>query len=141
MSEGVQSFAIEASREAISAFADRFADWAARHAIPESSVRAFQVVFDELLTNAVDYGLQDHPTPLLRVDVQPTDLGLEAWIVDNGPAFDPLRDADPPDLDLSVEDRPIGGLGIHLVKSLMDDADYRRSDGRNLLHLSKRHAA
>lgn len=135
-----ETFAIGIDRAAVADFTDRFAGWAAAHAIPESSVRAFQVVFDELLTNAIDYGLQDRTDPLLQVVLHPDGARLEAWIIDNGPAFDPLQDAAPPDLELSVEERPIGGLGIHLVKSLMDGADYHRSEGRNLLHLSKRHA-
>lgn len=137
---GAHTFTISTNRAAVSAFADTFADWAGTHAIPESSVRAFQVVFDELLTNAIDYALHDRPDPLLQVLLQPTGSMLEAWIVDNGPAFDPLQDAALPDLDLSVEERPIGGLGIHLVKSLMDGAEYRRDHDRNVLHLRKRHA-
>lgn len=135
-----ETFAIGVNRAAVAAFTDQFADWAASHAIPESSVRAFQVVFDELLTNAIDYGLQDSAEPLLQVVLQPHGGRLEAWIIDNGPAFDPLQDAAAPDLELSVEERPIGGLGIHLVKSLLDAADYIRSGGRNFLHLSKNHA-
>lgn len=135
-----QTFIIQTNREAVSAFADAFADWAVAHAIPESSVRAFQVVFDELLTNAIDYGLQDQTDPMLQVSVRSTWPALDAWIIDNGLAFDPLHDAASPDLNLSLEDRQIGGLGIHLVKSLMDEAEYRRDGGYNRLHLRKRHA-
>jgi serine/threonine-protein kinase RsbW len=137
---GEQTFTIDISRHAVSAFADEFARWASVHDVPEPSVRAFQVVFDELLTNAIDYALQGKADALLQVTLRPDQQALDAWIIDNGPAFDPLHEAATPDLELSVEDRPIGGLGIHLVKSLMDRADYRRNDGRNLLHLSKRHA-
>jgi anti-sigma regulatory factor (Ser/Thr protein kinase) len=136
-----RTFTIDTTRHAVSAFADDFADWAGRQGVPESSVRAFQVVFDELLTNAIDYALHDNPDPLLQVVLQLTGPALEAWVIDNGRAFDPLHDAAVPDLELSVEDRPIGGLGIHLVKSLMDQAEYRRDHDRNVLHLRKRHAA
>lgn len=134
------TFRIATTREAISAFADEFADWAVHRGIPEGSIRAFQVVFDEMLTNAIDYSLAGLPAPLLEVRLQASAQALEATIIDNGPPFDPLKDAVPPDLELSVEDRPIGGLGIHLVKSLMDSAAYQRLDGRNLLRLHKRHA-
>lgn len=136
----VQNFTIATNRQAVSAFADTFAAWAGERGIPESSVRAFQVVFDELLTNAIDYGLADTADGQLQVSLCPSVEALEAVIVDNGPAFDPLLEAESPDLDLSLEHRPIGGLGIHLVKSLMDHAEYRRSDDRNVLRLSKRHA-
>jgi anti-sigma regulatory factor (Ser/Thr protein kinase) len=130
---------IETTRPAISAFADEFAEWAHRHGVPEASVRAFQVVFDEMLTNAIDYGLAGRSDALLEVRLFPSAQALDAQIIDNGPAFDPLSEAAIPDLELSVEDRPIGGLGIHLVKSLMDRADYQRRGDCNILSLHKRH--
>lgn len=131
---------IEPNRHAISAFADDFADWAGKLGVPERSVRAFQVVFDEMLTNALDYGLTDQSHAELEVELQASEGALDATITDNGRAFNPLSEAPLPDLDLSVDDRPIGGLGIHLVKSLMDRADYQRRRDRNVLSLHKRHA-
>jgi anti-sigma regulatory factor (Ser/Thr protein kinase) len=130
---------IGTNRQAISSFADDFADWASQHGIPETSIRAFQVAFDELLTNALDYGLAGQTDGILEVRLYPSEHALDAQIIDNGPAFDPLCEAALPDLDLSVEDRPIGGLGVHLVKSLMDHAAYRRQDDQNILSLHKRH--
>ena len=57
-------------------------------------------------------------------------------LTDDGPPFDPFgRDA--PDTTLSVEDRPIGGLGIHLVLQLMDNVSYRRQDDHNIVVLVK----
>ncbi|MCU0753748.1 MAG: ATP-binding protein [Xanthomonadales bacterium] len=138
MSEAhVQS--IGTSRQAISSFADDFADWASQHGVPEPSVRAFQVAFDELLTNALDYGLAGQADAMLEVRLYPSAHALDAQIIDNGPAFDPLSEAALPDLDLLVEDRPIGGLGVHLVKSLMDRAEYERRGDHNVLSLHKRH--
>ncbi len=61
-------------------------------------------------------------------------------IEDDGRAFDPF-DAPPPDLTSSIEERAIGGLGVHLVRSLTDDASYERRDGRNIVTLRKRAAA
>jgi anti-sigma regulatory factor (Ser/Thr protein kinase) len=55
-------------------------------------------------------------------------------IRDNGAAYDPLGHA-PPDLDADIADRPIGGLGIHLVRELAQDACYRRDGGWNLLRI------
>jgi serine/threonine-protein kinase RsbW len=58
-------------------------------------------------------------------------------VSDDGPEFDPLA-AEAPDTTLAVEDRPIGGLGIELVKRLMDEVRYERSGGRNRLRLARR---
>ena len=59
-------------------------------------------------------------------------------ITDSGRPFDPLTEAPEPDLDSPIESRPVGGLGIHLVRSMMDQSVYRRSDGKNQLTLVKR---
>ncbi|HEX4193960.1 MAG TPA: ATP-binding protein, partial [Stellaceae bacterium] len=56
---------------------------------------------------------------------------------DDGRAFDPLN-APPPDLDSAIEDRRIGGLGVHLVKTMMDDVTYAYRDGRNHVTLRKK---
>jgi anti-sigma regulatory factor (Ser/Thr protein kinase) len=58
-------------------------------------------------------------------------------VVDDGHEFDPLA-KEAPDLTLSVEDRPIGGLGIHLLRNLTDGMSYERRDGLNRLTLTKR---
>ena len=59
----------------------------------------------------------------------------EVVVSDDGPAFDPLAAA-APDTSLGVEERPIGGLGIALVRRLMDEVEYERRDGRNHLRLA-----
>ena len=64
--------------------------------------------------------------------------GLWAELTDDAAAFDPLRQAPAPDLEASVAARPIGGLGVHLVRRLIDRADYRREAGRNVLRVGKR---
>jgi serine/threonine-protein kinase RsbW len=58
-------------------------------------------------------------------------------VADDGPEFDPLSAAEP-DTTLGVEDRPIGGLGIALVRRLMDEVAYERRDGRNRLRFERR---
>ena len=59
-------------------------------------------------------------------------------IADDGRPFDPLTEAPEPDLESAIEDRPIGGLGVHLVRTMMDEVRYRREEGKNRLTLVKR---
>ena len=66
---------------------------------------------------------------------RPDALTME--IIDNGRAFDPLTETPEPDLDSVLGDRPIGGLGVYLVKTFMDELLYRREDGRNHLKMVK----
>ena len=63
--------------------------------------------------------------------------GYEASITDDGKAFNPLK-KEHPDLDIALEDRPIGGLGIYFVHRLVDEIDYQRLDNKNCLKIAKR---
>ena len=132
------AYTIANRRADVAAFADVFENFCLQHRIETVVLRAFQVAFDELLTNVVDYGHsdgEDHPIEVrLRLDGET----LQAEIIDSGAAFNPLSDSAEPDLDLTIDDRPIGGLGIHIVRTLMDDISYRRDNDQNRLLLTKR---
>ncbi len=65
------------------------------------------------------------------------DLALELVAIDDGVAFDPTK-APPPDLDLSLDDREPGGLGLFMVGEMSDGMEYARVDGCNRLHVTKR---
>jgi serine/threonine-protein kinase RsbW len=103
-----------------------------------------EVSLDEVLANVVRHGLAGRGESA-RVEIA---LSLEAGepprcelrVEDDGPEFDPLTAA-PPDTTLGVDERPIGGLGIELVRRLMDDVRYERRDGRNRLRLVRRMVA
>lgn len=95
------------------------------------------LALDEAVVNVINYAFADLPPPH-RIDVE---LAIEpdrvtALIVDNGRAFDPLTAAEPK-TDIPLADRHLGGLGIHLVRRMMDRVDYRRTDGENHLRLEK----
>ena len=61
---------------------------------------------------------------------------LTIQVEDDGKPFDPLE-APPPNLDLPIEDRPIGGLGIYIVRSTVNEIEHRREGGRNILTMQK----
>ncbi len=88
------------------------------------------------MTNTISYGFPDGMHEAITVSVTLDDDSLVAEILDAGIAFNPLE-RDTPDITLSVEDRPIGGLGIHFVRTFMDKVEYRREDGRNRLTMAK----
>jgi serine/threonine-protein kinase RsbW len=106
--------------------------------VPMDAVMTSSLCLEEILSNSVKYAFSDDACHEVTVDVSISPVELSFEIVDAGAAFDPLHDAPEPDIDAPVEERRIGGLGIHLVKNLMDDVVYRRVDGRNHLCLSKR---
>ena len=96
----------------------------------------FQVNLDleELVINVMNYG---HDGGLHEIDITLTsdEDSLTIEIVDDGRPFDPLHDAPKPDVNAELEDRDIGGLGIHFVRKMMDDVRYRREEGKNHLTL------
>ena len=97
------------------------------------------LVLEELVLNIIDYGLDDgNEDHELEVVLTSEDDNLTIEITDDGIPFDPLKDAKIPDTDAPLEDRPIGGLGVHLVRTMMDEVSYRREDGKNHLTLVAR---
>ena len=107
--------------------------------LPERPDLAFSanLCLEELITNTIQYGLRGESDRQIHVQVSITPEWLEISLKDDAPRFDPFVEAPLPDLDLDVEHRPIGGLGVHLVKTLMDDARAYYDGSGNLIVLLK----
>jgi serine/threonine-protein kinase RsbW len=121
------------ARQVVRAF-DEFRE---SEAIAGPSAQAVQVALDEVLSNIVRSGFGADRIGRIDVRFEMVDGVLDILVVDDGVAFDPLARADP-DTHASLEARPVGGLGIYLVRHLMDSAEYERRDEENRLRLRKR---
>ncbi len=113
-----------------------FAGFAETHALPPATRRSLNVAIDELLANALSHGMAGRHAGLLTVEVELDQERLTVTLIDDGPPFDPFGQ-NAPDTTLSVEERSIGGLGIHLVRQLVDEVSYQRRDGCNVVVLVK----
>lgn len=113
--------------------AERFG---ADNGLSDDDVMSINLVLDELVTNIMDYGYDDAGRHEIRVTMAMEHGTLTIEIEDDARAFDPLA-APPPDLDLPLEERPIGGLGIHIVRSVMNTVEYQRREGHNILTMRK----
>jgi serine/threonine-protein kinase RsbW len=111
-------------------------EFAAAHGLPPADVTAVHLVLDEIVVNVIRHGYDDDLEH--HIDVRLTLEGpvLTIEVEDDGRPFNPL-DAPPPDLSLSIEERPLGGLGIHIVRMSMDEMSYRREHDRNILTLRR----
>ena len=99
----------------------------------------FGLVLEELGINILTHGGKGmERRPEIEIVLTSEDHALTIEVLDDGHPFDPLQDSPNPDLTATIEDRPVGGLGIHLVRSLMDDLHYQRDAGRNRLTLVAR---
>lgn len=94
------------------------------------------LALDELFTNIISYGYQDDKDHLIEITITPLNNSLELCIEDDGVPFNLIDVADP-DLPCDIESCKIGGLGIHLIKNLMDEVCYKRAKGKNRLTLKK----
>jgi anti-sigma regulatory factor (Ser/Thr protein kinase) len=117
---------------------EAFDAFAASCAVPAAIATRFCLIFDEMLSNIIYYG---YPEPAgqkssreIRVAMQRRGEQVSVTISDDGIPFDPFA-ATPPNVDLPLEDREIGGLGIHMVRNMVHHAHYRREDGRNIITL------
>jgi len=95
------------------------------------------LALDELFTNIISYGFQDGKEHRIRVTLSPEEDALCMCVEDDGIAFDPTQ-FEQPDVSCSVSQCKIGGLGIHIIKKLMDEICYERCGNKNVLRLKKR---
>jgi anti-sigma regulatory factor (Ser/Thr protein kinase) len=121
---------IPRSAELVEAFCDR-------HELTSKISFAINVSLEELLANTMSYGYADDRDHEIVVEIRRDDPDLVIDIADDARPFDPTQVA-PPDLHGSLKERAIGGLGIHLVRNMMDEMEYRYDGKQNLVRLRKR---
>lgn len=92
-----------------------------------------ELIAEEWLTNVLRAAAGQR-LPRLSMEIALPDGGIELAFRDDGAPFDPLRAA-PPELELSLDERPVGGLGIHLIRQTARHCEYERADGCNLLRV------
>jgi anti-sigma regulatory factor (Ser/Thr protein kinase) len=95
------------------------------------------LALEELITNTIFYGIQDDQPHTISVKFSLTENALNIEIRDDGIEFNPLQLPDP-DLEIAAEERQIGGLGIYLVKQVMDRFEYSREEPYNIVTLTKK---
>jgi sigma-B regulation protein RsbU (phosphoserine phosphatase) len=111
-------------------------EFAEQFGIPPAIAVTFHVIFDDLLNNVISFGFNDGQRHFIDISLESTANSLIVSIADDGMPFNPL-DETAPNTKLSIEDRQIGGLGIHLVIKLVDDVRYQRTADKNVLTLTK----
>jgi anti-sigma regulatory factor (Ser/Thr protein kinase) len=107
-------------------------DFARRHQITTESNYKMKVALDEILTNVISYAYDDDGEHCITIRLQ---LECGKWIAeveDDGLPFNPLN-APEPDVTQALDQRGVGGLGIHLVRKYMDELEYRNQMNRNIL--------
>ncbi len=123
---------LEADPERLSDITDAVEELGERERWPPDFLFRMNLVLEEMTLNVMTHGRSAGASELEVVVVCEADT-VTVEIVDDGPRFDPLQDAPVPDPDASLDDRPVGGLGVYLVREMVDEVSYRYEDGRNRL--------
>lgn len=131
-------FRLKNELEEIQSLAEAIELFGEENGIPAKALFQINLALDELLTNTISYGYPEggeHEILVSLVLKGERELRLE--IRDDGKAFNPLEMGEP-DTSQDIDERPIGGLGIHLVRQMMDEIEYRREAKQNILVMKKK---
>ena len=109
---------------------------ATENGLDHSLTMELTLAVEEAVVNVMEYAYPQGETGEVTIEVSVADGLLDINIIDSGAPFDPTQKSDP-DTSLPVEERSIGGLGIFLVRQVMDTVSYRRDDGKNILTFTK----
>jgi anti-sigma regulatory factor (Ser/Thr protein kinase) len=118
---------------------ERFVEaFAVQHGLPEDERSRLLIALEELLTNLVKYGYDpDAPLGIAEIALDVADDTLTIVFSDDGRPFDPLA-APPPRFEDTIEARPVGGLGLHMLRAFAHSSGYVRDGDRNRLTLGRR---
>lgn len=126
-------------QEALLFIAGEVEELGQREAWPDSLVFKINLVLEEVGLNVLSYGGESGgPHPDMEIVIASEADALTIEVSDDGRPFDPLQEAPAAVLEGGLEERPVGGLGIHLVKTMMDDLSYQHTGGRNRLTMVAR---
>ena len=120
----------------IARFQDQLEALAAQLNLPPTPFHEVQLAVEELLSNIIKHGFDDRGEHQIRVRVIAAASEFRIEVEDDGRPFDPLKHP-APDLLQPLDARPVGGLGIHMMRKSMDRLEYRREDGKNILVMTK----
>jgi serine/threonine-protein kinase RsbW len=134
---GETSMAVRADGEAMGHVRRFIEGFAHARDIGDADIARILIAVEELVTNIVRYGYAPGQEPgSARITLRLDGNRFAIEIVDDSRAFDPFT-APEPDLDSPVETRRIGGLGLYIVKALMDETRYRREGSQNVVEISR----
>ena len=130
------SFKLKSNLSELDALCQKLEKFGQSLGLSQKCIFEANLALDELFTNIISYGFDDKTEHTIRITIFLQNDELVFNIEDDGIPFNPTE-AESPDLECSIEECRIGGLGIHLAKNLMDEVCYQRCNDKNVLTLRK----
>lgn len=124
---------------AMASAAEAAENWLEQNGVGRQTAYFILLAIEELVTNCIKYAWNDGAEHTIVVELTAEEQAVRLVAIDDGGAFDPFS-APPPALTGDAGERPIGGLGLHLLREMADEIAYERRDGTNRLTLTKRTA-
>ena len=121
-------------------FVEAFEAFCRSNDVPDPTRQAADVALEEHLTNVFSYGYKPGMRALVTVRLKVDSDCLKVEVSDNAWAFDPLT-VPPVDISVPLEEKPLGGLGLHLIRLNMDELSYERIGETNVFRMAKRFPA
>lgn len=136
MAKNKVSFKLKSNLSELDALCQKLEKFGESMGLSKKCIFEANLALDELFTNIISYGFDDKNEHTIRITISIQNDELVFNIEDDGMPFNPTE-AETPDLECTIEECRIGGLGIHLAKNLMDEVCYQRCKDKNILTLKK----
>jgi anti-sigma regulatory factor (Ser/Thr protein kinase) len=136
MAKNKLSFKLKSKLSELDALCKKLEKFGQTMGLSKKCIFEANLALDELFTNIISYGFDDKNEHTVRITISLQNDELVFNIEDDGVPFNPTE-AETPDLECTIEECRIGGLGIHLAKNLMDEVCYQRCNNKNILTLRK----
>ncbi len=137
MPKNMISFKLSNHLSELDTLREKLEQFGTRLGIPEKTIFEVNLIIDELFSNIVSCGFRDNGIHWVTINISHQEDALHIRVEDDGVPFNP-KATQKPDLECPMEERRIGGLGIHLVTELSDKISYYREGDRNILVLEKK---
>ena len=137
MAEKSYSFELKSDLSELDTLCEELENFGSKFGFSKKLIFEINLALDELFTNIISYGFNDGKEHIVKVTLIPQIDELCLCIEDDGKPFNPIA-FETPDVSCSVEECKIGGLGIHIMKKLMDEVCYERCGDKNVLNLKKK---
>ena len=125
---------LPAKRENLEKFSEQILQCAEKQGIDRKRLMQINLSLEEVLVNICDYSYRDNEGDIEVICGLDNDNRFVIEITDSGIPFD-IDSFDEPDMNADISERKVGGLGIYLIKKMMDDIQYRFEDNKNILKL------
>lgn len=136
MKDGTYSFKLKNTLAELDTLCRNLEKYGNSIGLTDKCIFQLNLALDELFTNIVSYAYKDKNTHWIKFSLSQTNNTLVICVEDTGAPFDPVS-IEIPQPNTAVEDCRIGGLGLHLIRKMMDDVAYERQRGKNIITMKK----